>query len=254
MNLRLGTDPEESARMIFTNIKEGLRDTKIMKFLKNQNVSQIIPFLLYLVFYMIWFSILERLPRTRFFDLSSELDTYIPFIVEFIIPYLSWFLFQAVWVVFVFFVDRKTYEQLTTMLMIGMTVFLVVSTFLPTKISLRPYYIESRGICAFLVRRLWAVDTPTNVWPSIHVFNTTALMMTLFTSQHPLLRKNAVRIPVVFWCGMIVLSTMFLKQHSVGDVLAALALNGIAYVLVYNWGFVIRVMEPKKRARRRRVM
>ncbi len=240
--------------MIFTNIKEGLRDTKIMKFLKDQNVSQIIPFLLYLVFYMIWFSILERLPRTRFFDLSSELDTYIPFIVEFIIPYLSWFLFQAVWVVFVFFVDRKTYEQLTTMLMIGMTVFLVVSTFLPTKISLRPYYIESRGICAFLVRRLWAVDTPTNVWPSIHVFNTTALMMTLFTSQHPLLRKNAVRIPVVFWCGMIVLSTMFLKQHSVGDVLAALALNGIAYVLVYNWGFVVRVMEPKKRARRRRVM
>ena len=210
--------------MIFTNIKEGLRDTKIMKFLKDQNVSQIIPFLLYLVFYMIWFSILERLPRTRFFDLSSELDTYIPFIVEFIIPYLSWFLFQAVWVVFVFFVDRKTYEQLT------------------------------RGICAFLVRRLWAVDTPTNVWPSIHVFNTTALMMTLFTSQHPLLRKNAVRIPVVFWCGMIVLSTMFLKQHSVGDVLAALALNGIAYVLVYNWGFVVRVMEPKKRARRRRVM
>lgn len=240
--------------MIFTNIKEGLRDTKIMKFLKDQNVSQIIPFLLYLVFYMIWFTILERLPRTRFFDLSSELDTYIPFIVEFIIPYLSWFLFQAVWVVFVFFVDRKTYEQLTTMLMIGMTVFLVVSTFLPTKISLRPYYIESRGICAFLVRRLWAVDTPTNVWPSIHVFNTTALMMTLFTSQHPLLRKNAVRIPVVFWCGMIVLSTMFLKQHSVGDVLAALALNGIAYVLVYNWGFVVRVMEPKKRARRRRVM
>ena len=240
--------------MIFTNIKEGLRDTKIMKFLKDQNVSQIIPFLLYLVFYMIWFTILERLPRTKFFDLSSELDTYIPFIVEFIIPYLSWFLFQAVWVVFVFFVDRKTYEQLTTMLMIGMTVFLVVSTFLPTKISLRPYYIESRGICAFLVRRLWAVDTPTNVWPSIHVFNTTALMMTLFTSQHPLIRKNAVRIPVVFWCGMIVLSTMFLKQHSVGDVLAALALNGIAYVLVYNWGFVVRVMEPKKRARRRRVM
>lgn len=240
--------------MIFTNIKAGLRDTKAMKFLKDQNVSQIIPFLLYLVFYMIWFTILERLPRTRFFDLSSELDTYIPFIVEFIIPYLSWFLFQAVWVVFVFFVDRKTYEQLTTMLMIGMTVFLVVSTFLPTKISLRPYYIESRGICAFLVRRLWAVDTPTNVWPSIHVFNTTALMMTLFTSQHPLLRKNAVRIPVVFWCGMIVLSTMFLKQHSVGDVLAALALNGIAYVLVYNWGFVVRVMEPKKRARRRRVM
>jgi hypothetical protein len=37
-------------------------------------------------------------------------------------------------------------------------------------------------------------------------------------------------------------------------VLAALALNGIAYVLVYNWGFVVRVMKPKKRAGSRRVM
>ncbi len=240
--------------MTFTNIEEKLRGTKLSKFAKDQNLSQIIPFMLYLVFYMVWFTILERLPRTRFFDLSTELDTYIPFIVEFIIPYLSWFLFQAVWVIFVFFVDRKTYEQLTTMLMIGMTVFLVVSTFLPTKISLRPYYIESHGICAFLVRRLWAVDTPTNVWPSIHVFNTTALMMTLFTSEHPLLKKRAVRIPVVFWCGMIILSTMFLKQHSVGDVLAALALNGVAYVLVYNWGFVVHVMKSKKRVHRRRVM
>ena len=254
MNLRCGTDPEENVRMTFTKIKEAIRDGSITKFVKEQNLSQIVPFLLYLVFYLAWFTILERMPRTRFFDLSTELDTYIPFVVEFIIPYLSWFLFQAVWVVFVFFVDRKTYEQLTTMLMIGMTVFLVVSTFLPTKISLRPYYIESRGICAFLVRRLWAVDTPTNVWPSIHVFNTTALMMTLFTSDHPLLKKRAVRIPVVFWCGMIILSTMFLKQHSVGDVLAALALNGIAYVLVYNWGFVVRVIKPRKRARRRRVM
>ena len=79
-------------------------------------------------------------------------------------------------------------------------------------------------------------------------------MMTLFTSQHPLLRKRAVRIPIVFWCGMIILSTMFLKQHSVGDVLAALALNGIAYVLVYNWGFVVRVVKPKKSTGSRRVM
>ena len=119
MNLRYDIDPEEKARMVFTKMKAWIKNEKLMKYVKDQNLSQIIPFLLYLVFYMIWFTILERLPRTRFFDLSSEIDTYIPLIVEFIIPYLSWFLFQAVWVVFVFFVDRKTYEQLTTMLMIS---------------------------------------------------------------------------------------------------------------------------------------
>ena len=224
--------------MIFTNIKEGLRDTKIMKFLKDQNVSQIIPFLLYLVFYMIWFSILERLPRTRFFDLSSELDTYIPFIVEFIIPYLSWFLFQAVWVVFVFFVDRKTYEQLTTMLMIGMTVFLVVSTFLPTKISLRPYYIESRGICAFLVRRLWAVDTPTNVTPSIHVYNSLCVMIAVWKTDARLVRSMASKVFMTLFGFLIILSTMFLKQHSFSDVLIATGFGLFSYILVYRMGYV----------------
>ena len=89
MNLRYDIDPEEKARMVFTKMKAWIKNEKLMKYVKDQNLSQIIPFLLYLVFYMIWFTILERLPRTRFFDLSSEIDTYIPLIVAFFILYQS---------------------------------------------------------------------------------------------------------------------------------------------------------------------
>ena len=39
---------------------------------------------------------------------------------------------------------------------------------------------------------------------------------------------------------MIILSTMFVKQHSMGDVLSALILNGISYVLIYQEGVFFR--------------
>lgn len=214
--------------------------SKAWAFIAEQNVPQIFPFLLYLVGYILVFHYLETIPRTGYVDVSSNLDTMIPFCEIFIVPYLSWFLFQAVWVVLVFIIDRKTYNQLTTMLMIGMTVFLIVSALVPTRISLRPYVIPRNNIFVQMCLFLWKADTPTNVWPSIHVFNTTALMMTLFTSDNSFLKKKAVRYTVVFWCGMIILSTMFVKQHSMGDVLSALILNGISYVLIYQEGVFFR--------------
>ena len=58
MNLRYDIDPEEKARMVFTKMKAWIKNEKLMKYVKDQNLSQIIPFLLYLVFYMIWFTIL----------------------------------------------------------------------------------------------------------------------------------------------------------------------------------------------------
>ena len=229
------------------SLRERLFGSRAWVFVKEQNVPHMFPFILYLIGYMLVFRYLETAPRIGYVDVSSNLDSLIPFCEIFIVPYISWFLFQAIWVVLVFIIDRKTYDQLTTMLMVGMTVFLVVSIFVPTRLSLRPYFIPRHNILVKWCLLLWKVDTPTNVWPSIHVFNTTALMMTLFTSENAILKKKCVQIPVVFWCVMIILSTMFLKQHSIGDVLSALVLNGISYVVIYQAGVSLRFEEWDKR-------
>jgi membrane-associated phospholipid phosphatase len=63
-------------------------------------------------------------------------------------------------------------------------------------------------------------------------------MFTLFTTKdRDVILK--VRIPMFIWCVLIILSTMFLKQHSVGDVLSGLALAGIGYSMVYIKGLVM---------------
>ena len=63
-------------------------------------------------------------------------------------------------------------------------------------------------------------------------------MFTLFTTKDRSVIQK-VRIPMCVWCVLIILSTMFLKQHSVGDVLSGLALAGIGYSLVYIKGLVM---------------
>lgn len=229
------------------SFRESVFGGRAWAFVKEQNVPHMFPFMLYLIGYMLVFRYLETAPRIGYVDVSSNLDSLIPFCEIFIVPYISWFLFQAIWVVLVFIIDRKTYDQLTTMLMVGMTVFLVVSILVPTRLSLRPYFIPRNNIFVKWCLLLWKVDTPTNVWPSIHVFNITALMMTLFTSENAILKKKSVQIPVVFWCVMIILSTMFLKQHSIGDVLSALVLNGISYAVIYQAGMSFRFEEWDRR-------
>ena len=63
-------------------------------------------------------------------------------------------------------------------------------------------------------------STPTNVFPSLHVFNSLAACIAIHESQE--LRKHrAVQWSAYVLAATIILATVFLKQHSVIDVMAA---------------------------------
>ncbi len=220
------------------NVDSKILINRFARFFVELKLEHAIPFILYLIGYLLWFKLLEDIPRARYHDLASFIDRMIPFAEIFIVPYISWFALQAAWVSFLFFYDREAYDKLVTILMFGMTVFLIVSTVYPTALTLRPWHVARENVFVDMVRWLWRIDTSTNVWPSIHVYNTTALIFTLFTTRD----RNVilkVRVPMFVWCVLIILSTMFLKQHSVGDVLSGLALAGIGYLLVYIKGLVV---------------
>ena len=50
-----------------------------------------IPFLLYLIIYLTWFSILEKNVIVPKYLIHIEADDHIPFVPAFIIPYELWF-------------------------------------------------------------------------------------------------------------------------------------------------------------------
>lgn len=202
---------------------------KITGFLKKYSHAWVF---LYGLIYMPWFLYLENHVSKDYYLIHSPLDDYIPFIEYFIVPYLLWFVFIAVIVGYFFFTNKKGFYRLCAFMFTGMTIFLIVCTVFPNGLDLRPDTLTRDNIFTNLVRLVYAADTPTNVLPSIHVFNTLSV---IFAVAHDEGMKNRKRLKgfIYIFGTLIILSTMFLKQHSVTDVFAAMVMAGIIYPFVY---------------------
>ncbi len=187
---------------------------------------------IYGIFYMPIFAYLESRPIERIHIIESDLDAYIPFCEYFIVPYLLWFIYIGAAVVGFMFLERKDYYRLCTMLGVGMTVFLFVSFIYPNGLRIRPTEFARDNMFVDLVKILHRSDTSTNVLPSIHCFNSLAVHAAVRKSQS--LRKKKWICPISFvTCISVVLSTLFLKQHSVIDVIAAVLLFVAVYIPLY---------------------
>lgn len=187
---------------------------------------------LYGFIYIPWFLYLEQTNTSNYYLIHSPLDNYIPFIEFFIIPYLLWFVFIAVSVLYFFFTDKKGFYRLFTFLVIGMTIFLIVCTIFPNGLNLRPKTFARDNIFVDMVKKLYMTDTPTNVLPSIHVFNSLAVCCAIHNSN-ALKKHKSIQYSSYILAVLIILSTMFLKQHSVTDVIAATVMAGAIYPFIY---------------------
>lgn len=211
-----------------------------------QRCKRLIPVILYGGFYMACFSWLESAPR-KYHIINSSLDYKIPFCEYFIIPYFLWFLYIAGTVIFfIFFNESKTeYQNLLINLGIGMTLFLIVSFVYPNGLNLRPSEFARDNICTDLVRFLYSVDTPTNVLPSIHVYNSVAAFCAINSCQK-LQKHRGIRFSAFVLTTLIVLSTMFLKQHSICDIATGITFAVASYIIIYRVYAHVGVKEKRR--------
>lgn len=197
--------------------------------------------LLYFPVYLVCFAYLEKHYSGQLHYLTLSVDYMIPFVEVFIIPYFLWFLFIAAAVAYFLLYEREGYVSLMIFLCTGMTVFLIVSAVYPTALDIRPVYFERENICTEMVRFLYSIDTPTNVFPSIHVFNSLGVCLAMRQSQ--LAQKKKWLVPSCYvLAGLIILATMFLKQHSVIDVVGACVMARVMYP-VFRTGHAVSVLE-----------
>ena len=184
-----------------------------MKYIRNFLVkySHIWVFL-YGLIYFPWFTYLEKNVTNDFHIIHMAIDDSIPFVEYFVIPYFLWFGYVAAAVAYFFFKNKNDFYRLCGFLAAGMTIFLVVST--------------------QAVAWLYATDTPTNLFPSIHVYNSLGVHIAVMKSEC-FREKKKTKFVSLLLCVSIILSTMFLKQHSFFDVITAFAMAGIFFCLIY---------------------
>lgn len=204
----------------------------MVQFIKKYKHGLII--LAYAIVYLTLFGYLEQKPVHGFHVIDTVFDSHIPFCEYFIVPYLLWFPYQVVTVLYFIFINKnkKEYYQLILNMMMGMTIFLIVSYIYPNVLHLRPSEFPRENVFTDMVRWLYRTDTPTNVLPSIHVFNSLAVHMSL-TNCEALRDHKGVRYGSLVLTLLIILSTMFLKQHSVIDVCCGATLALFGYLFFY---------------------
>ncbi|MBS6195391.1 MAG: phosphatase PAP2 family protein [Clostridiales bacterium] len=196
--------------------------------------KRLIPIVLYGAFYMICFSLLEQRPG-KYHLINSSLDQKIPFCEYFIVPYFLWFAYIAGTVLFFVYFneDRTEYINLLVNLGLGMTLFLIVSYVYPNGLALRPHEFPRDNIFTAMVQYLYRIDTPTNVLPSIHVYNSVAAFCAI-NSCRKLQKHRIIRYSAFVLTTLIVLSTMFLKQHSIADVATGITFSVASYIVIYK--------------------
>lgn len=201
----------------------------------------LIPIAVWFVIYMGLFGFLEIVPPKDVHLIHCALDDRIPNMAIFIYPYVSWFPYIVVCAVLAIKnLDDRQFKKAVLVLTTGMNIFLFISYVWPTGLDFRESIVyDLHTLSGNLLKFVQTVDTPKSVFPSMHVYVTLVLQYTL-EMQKKLVTAWGI------WVGrvlavLIVLSTMFTKQHSAVDVTAAIVMFAVLALAVEKL-----VKEPKE--------
>ena len=199
--------------------------------MKNNSILSFHP-LYYLLLLMITSSIYSIINQSsgHAVDVTTIIDREIPFIKEFAVPYLLWYPYIYGLLIYYCFVDRKHYFVGLGSLISGKLLCFLVYCLWQTTVP-RPEVVGN-DIFAHLMRLVYSHDQPVNCLPSIHVLTTFIMMIVAHKRKEEHKWEYA---SVTAFGTLIILSTLFTKQHAVLDVLAGILLSmwGICSCPVY---------------------
>jgi hypothetical protein len=207
--------------------------------------------LIYWPFYGLAFLTLEQYwPHIWRFFTGSELiyqevycwiDAYIPLCEWFVIPYYYWFASLVGMVIFGALFDIRAFRHFMWFIILSYSATAIIYLIWPNMQMLRPSINEFPRDNLFIdiIKALYSYDTNTNVCPSIHVLGAVAVGVAGWHSE--VLRGWGWKVFFAVSTFLVSISTVFMRQHSILDVIAAVALCAVCYVLVF---YVI--CRPKK--------
>lgn len=158
-------------------------------------------------------------------------DNRIPFVKEFVIPYILLFPYIAYGIIYTGMHSKKNYYKLIVFLAGSMALSCAIYAMFPNGQTLRPV-VKGNDVFSVLVRFIYASDTPTDVCPSMHVIDAIAVNTALFNtdafSKHRCLKALSF-VTMIFMC----LSTVLIKQHAIFDVFCGLITAAVFYFALY---------------------
>lgn len=195
-----------------------LRDFRFSKL----NTSEF-SHLMYVVFWPIFgiaFGLLETgIAQRHYYPVECIIDAYIPFCELFLIPYMFWFLYLVGMAFYGCLIDPQSHRRFMYFIMFTYTFTIIIYMLFPTCQNLRPATFPRDNALTRFIAGFYEFDTNTNVCPSIHVLGAVAVLYGSWKSKH--FSSFGWRCCFSICTLLICASTVFMKQHSIIDVVAA---------------------------------
>ena len=182
--------------------------------------------------YLILFFLTERLiPVEKCYSVHIALDDWIPFCEVFWIPYVFWYALIVISLGYFLLRNIDSFKRLQTYIIITQVAAMVIYILFPNMQDLRPVEFARDNLLTQAVGLLYSVDTNTNVCPSLHVAYSIGIASVWLKEKSA---AGGWKAFVVVAVVLICLSTVFIKQHSVIDMFAAIPVCLLAEYIVYG--------------------
>ena len=198
----------------------------------------------WLVYFAGYFLTENLIPAERCHLIHSGLDDVIPFVPGFLVFYVSWYALTAGSLLYYLLYDVERFRQLQIFIMITQAAAMVIYVLYPSRQDLRPDTFTHPGILTWILGMIYAFDTPTGVFPSLHVAFSIGIASVWRKDKNA---PRPWRAFVVLMAVLISLSTTMIKQHSVLDIFAALPVALLAEAVVFGKSYWL----PRWRRRRK---
>ena len=146
---------------------------------------------------------------------NTWIDSFIPYISYFSVPYALY----PVLGILPFVLYWKNYKEYRTMALSMITVFLIsIFIYLTLQTQVIRENVEATDLFNWGTSVAYSLDSPVNAFPSLHVSIPT--IATLFVY----IKKKKLGLYIAPLTLLVILSTVFIKQHAAVDVLGGLVL------------------------------
>ncbi|MCB2292017.1 phosphatase PAP2 family protein [Clostridium algoriphilum] len=174
------------------------------------------------------------------YNVTTDLDKSLPLIKIFIIPYMTLWFFLAFCFVYLCFKNRKIYYKIMLTLCLCYVAAFITYYFFQTTVP-RPI-VTGNDIFSKLILFTYNSDEPYNCFPSIHVITAYLAIKGINATN----ARKSIKIPVNILGFLIIISTEFVKQHVIMDILFAMFLCDVILNSVIHVELQYKLYSSKK--------
>lgn len=165
------------------------------------------------------------------FDPTTSIDTWIPVIPWMIVPYSTLYFYYPMAAILGMKSEQTQRENVIfhqILLMLTWMVF-VIFILIPVEVDIRSsVFAADLGIWQPWYDYLYAVDTPWNAWPSLHIVQSLLAVLVVSRWYNTENYRWQIRILWFAWL-MLTISVMTTKQHFVWDVVTGIIIAVLAW-------------------------